>query len=255
MISEGPRVTHAGHCPKCQTAIPPEGVFCPACGLQVADVCAQCTRVLEAGWQYCPRCGRAATATGILTCPSCGTPVWPTQPHCSGCGAALQARCSRCGGLLMRDWKHCATCGQAADGTVAETLPSGRPAARTAAVSAAAEELNAAGIEAYGNDQFDEAISLFQRAIVRAPEVASYHTNLGVAYGEKDKDLEAYAEYRRALDLDPGQLQARLNIGYLYSERERYEQAREEWERLVATAPDSEEAQEARDNLNHLEEL
>jgi superkiller protein 3 len=155
----------------------------------------------------------------------------------------------------MRDWKHCATCGQAADTTAAEAVPSGQPAGRTAAVSAAAEELNAAGIEAYGNDQFDEAISLFQRAIVRAPEVASYHTNLGVAYGEKDKDLEAYAEYRRALELDPGQLQARLNIGYLYSERERYEQAREEWERLVATAPDSEEAQEARDNLNHLEEL
>ena len=155
----------------------------------------------------------------------------------------------------MRGWKHCASCGQAAGETAGQPPPAGTPPARPAAANAAAEELNAAGIEAYGNDQFDEAISLFQRAIVRAPEIAGYHTNLAVAYGEKNMDLEAYAEYRRALELDPGQLQARLNIGYLYSERERYEQAREEWERVVATAPDSEEAQEARDNLNHLEEL
>jgi tetratricopeptide (TPR) repeat protein len=242
-------------CPKCQAAIPPEGIFCPACRLQVADVCAQCTRTLEAGWQYCPRCGLAATITGLVNCPSCGEAVWPTQPFCSGCGSALHDRCARCGGFLMAGWKHCATCGQPADESAPPQARAAAPAARQVAPNAAAEELNAAGIAAYGNDQIDEAISLFQRAIVRSPEVASYHTNLAVAYGEKGMDLEAYAAYRRALDSDPNQLQARLNIGYLYSERERYEQAREEWERVVASAPDSEEAQEARDNLNHLEEL
>jgi len=245
-------------CPKCQTAIPPDGIFCPSCRLQVADVCAQCTRALEPGWQHCPRCGHAATATGLLSCAACGEAVWPTQPFCSSCGSSLHARCSRCGGLLMTGWRHCASCGQPVDTSAPEARrpPSEYPpAAVPAAVNAAAEELNAAGIQAYGNDQFDEAISLFQRAIVRAPNVASYHTNLAVAYGEKGMDLEAYTAYRRALELDPNQLQARLNIGYLYSERERYEQAREEWERVVAIAPDSEEAQEARDNLNHLEEL
>lgn len=255
MISEGPRLTQRNSCPKCQAVVPPDSVYCPACRLPIAGVCGQCTRALEPGWQYCPRCGLSATESGVLNCPSCGVSVWPTQPFCSGCGSALHARCERCGGLLMDDWAHCAACGQVVEGTEAAAPRAASPPVRPAATNAAAEELNAAGIEAYGNDQIDEAISLFQRAIVRAPEVASYHTNLGVAYGEKHMDFEAFAAYRRALDLDPNQLQARLNIGYLYSERERYEQARDEWERVVAIAPDSEEAQEARDNLNHLEEL
>jgi hypothetical protein len=230
----------------------------------VADICAVCTLFLEEGWEYCPRCGQSANVPGIVPCRQCGEPIWPNQPFCTECGTQAHARCAGCGGVLLSDWDFCNTCGTpieagAAGGTALAPQPAGDQTSPGAPGgerrNPEAEQLNAAGIEAYSSDQLDEAISIFQRAILRDPGVAGYHTNLGVAYGEKGMDYEAYAAYRRALELDPNEVQSRLNLGYLYSERERYAQAREEWERVIAVAPNSEEAQEARENLNHLDEL
>jgi predicted amidophosphoribosyltransferase len=250
----------ARKCPKCSTPVPADGAFCTACGMQVADVCAGCARVLEEGWQHCPRCGLSAHVAGILPCPGCGQPVWPMQAFCTDCGAPARPRCPGCGGALISSWDHCAACGAPIQENEAGPQTGLQPSATVAgapaaAASAEAEALNDEGTRAYEQDQLDEAISLFQRAILRVPQVAKYHTNLGVAYAEKGMDFEAYAAYRRALELDPEQPQLRLNLGYLYSERERYEQAREEWEKVIAMAPGSEEAQEARENLNHLDEL
>lgn len=191
---------------------------------------------------------------------------WPTHACCTECGGQVRSRCRACGTVLLSDWDFCAACGsptQAGEGVegdealspgLAVQLP-GEAAEADGTSHAEAAELNAAGAEAYADERIDEAVSLFRRAIIRAPNVANYHTNLGVAYGEKGMDLEAFAAYRRALELDPKDLQSRLNVGYLYSERERYTNAREEWERVIEIAPDSEEARDARENLNHLEEL
>jgi tetratricopeptide (TPR) repeat protein len=55
--------------------------------------------------------------------------------------------------------------------------------------------------------------------------------------------------------LNPGELSAYLNMGYLYNQQERQTEAREMWEKVVALAPDSEEADEARQNLKDLEEV
>lgn len=198
--------------------------------------------------------------TTTSACPNCGAPPSPDRPYCTRCGTQLLPTCSTCRAVLPEGASFCGACGaQAAvgmgGGPLPRTVAIGAVEEVSPAARAEAEELNAAGGEAYNGDQVDEAISLFQRAIVRAPDVARYHTNLGVAYSEKGMDYEAYTAYRRALELDPNELQARLNIGYLYSERERYEAAREEWERIVAAAPNSEEAQEAREMLNRQDEL
>jgi hypothetical protein len=44
-------------------------------------------------------------------------------------------------------------------------------------------------------------------------------------------------------------------MGYLYNQQERQNEARELWEKVIALAPDSEEAREARDNLKDLEDV
>jgi tetratricopeptide (TPR) repeat protein len=254
----------ARNCPGCATAIPEGGVFCPRCRLQVADACAFCGFVLQEGWQHCPRCGVSALLPHALLCPSCSEPLWPSGIFCTECGAQVRPRCAGCGGALMTDWDYCPGCGTptpANEEAVASGAPPAAPAPDSRVVPspvedlAEAERLNAAGIQAYESERLDEAIAYFQRAILRAPRVASYHTNLGVACGENGMDLEAYAAYRRALELDPNELQARLNLGSLYAERERYQQARDVWEGVIAAAPDSDEAREARDNLDSLDEL
>ena len=54
------------------------------------------------------------------------------------------------------------------------------------------------------------------------------------------------------MKINPRELPAYLNMGYLYNERERTSEAREMWEKVVQLAPDSDEANEARDNLRNL---
>ena len=86
-------------------------------------------------------------------------------------------------------------------------------------------------------------------------ENAGFWTNLGVAYGELDDDLQAFAAYRRAVELHPEEVAAYLNMGYLYNEREQTAEAREMWENVVRLAPDSAEAAEARRNLRFLDQI
>lgn len=117
------------------------------------------------------------------------------------------------------------------------------------------EDLNLAGARAYEAGDYQEAIRLFGEAVSAEPDNARYHTNLGVAYGEAGNDLQAFAAYRRAVELDPPDLAAYLNMGYLYNERERPTDAREMWEKVIALAPDSDEAADAREALENLEEV
>ncbi|MBI3911596.1 MAG: zinc ribbon domain-containing protein [Armatimonadetes bacterium] len=246
-------------CPRCGTALVAEGAWCTACGLQVRDCCWMCGRPLQADWRICPYCGTHAGEPAEAVCPQCNASVARGHGYCVRCGALVRPMCESCDRVLRREWKFCPDCGagaweeeEAGPDLPARPLPPEPPPADRAAE---AEQLNAAGVRAYEDDNLDEAISLFRRATRADATRAEYWVNLGIACGEKQHDLEAFAAFQRALELDPDDLQALLNMGYLYTERERYEEARQAYERLIALAPDSNEAQEARDNLEHLDEL
>lgn len=264
------------NCPKCATAIPPEGAWCPACGLQVEDICWQCGAVLAAEWSHCPRCGLSTGEPGAIPCPSCREPVARGFAYCPRCGAAARPLCSECGRPLRREWSFCPDCGTAAGAAAAAevdadeedvstgdrrqaTAPvrgpgagSGRPSSVS---SPEAEAFNKEGVRLYEADQLDAAIAAFRQAVALDPNNASFHTNLAVALDEKELDFEAFTEYQRAIELDPRQATALLNLGYLYSEDERYEEARQVWEQVIRIDPGSAEADEARQNLQNLDEL
>jgi tetratricopeptide (TPR) repeat protein len=273
VAGRGPAAAEAAarRCPKCGSAQPAEAAFCPACGLQSRDVCWDCGRALETEWRFCPACGSDAAELGVVPCPSCREPVARGYAYCPRCGAAARPICDECDRVLRRSWQFCPDCGAATaedevdGGGRLEREPGVRlePATpfpepsdvRAAGSTADAEALNQQGMEAYERERFREAIQCFQRAVEMDPNNATFHCNLAVAYGEERLDEEALASYQRCLALDSGNQTALVSLGYLYSERERYEEARDCWERAIRAAPNSPEADEARKNLESLEQL
>jgi Flp pilus assembly protein TadD len=165
---------------------------------------------------------------------------------------------------MRREWRFCTECGSPAGEAAADVLPEigTRRSAPVAAVSAApssanaqAAALNEQGIAAFQTDRFEEAARLFRQAVELDPTNAHLHARLAAALDEMDIDDEALAEYQRALELNPRETTALLNLGYLYSEQERYDEARELWEEVIRINPRSAEAKDARENLQHLDEL
>lgn len=257
-----------GHpCPQCRTLIPTEGCWCPNCGLQASDPCWECGRPLFGGARFCAYCGTPTTEPAVVECPSCKAVVARGHVFCQACGEQARVACQDCERPMRREWVQCPFCGgdrtshlRAGDElSGAVTLDGEAESAPRWEVRApgrqSGEELNAAGARAYEAGDYQEAIRLFRQALSAEPDNARYHTNLGVAYGETGDDLQAFTAYRRAVELDPPDLAAYLNMGYLYNERERPSEAREMWEKVIALAPDSDEAADAREALENLEEV
>jgi predicted amidophosphoribosyltransferase len=275
LVPAAPQARGAGEtmdekpCPKCGSGLPAGAAFCPVCGLQVLDVCWECGEPLRGDWAYCPRCGTNASETGVLPCPACREPVGRGHRYCAKCGAEARALCGQCGESMRREWRFCPECGTEA-GEEGETRGRGDAETRgqeepalpqtprpRAAASAAGEAaaLNDRGVAAYERDRFEEAIRLFRQAIAADPSDPSFYVNLAVALEEDEQTEEAIATYRQALELDPNSASTYLNLGYLFSEHERMAEAREAWEQVIRIDPRSAEAKEARDNLQHLDEL
>jgi tetratricopeptide (TPR) repeat protein len=183
--------------------------------------------------------------------------------------------CAQCGETLRREWRFCPECGTGVDAEEPEedveavtgltadrprqsesrVVGGARPAERSAGAGSDAAALSERGAAAYEAEQYGEAIRLFRQAIETDPGNVAFHINLAVALGEDGQTEDALATYRRALELDPRATGAYLNMGYLFSERERYDEAREAWEQVIRIDPRSPEAKEARESLQHLDEL
>jgi predicted amidophosphoribosyltransferase len=253
-------------CPRCQATVPAEGSWCPKCGLQVTDPCWECGRPLSSDDQFCAACGTPNTEPAVTPCPSCQASVARGYGYCASCGSQARPVCEECDRPLRREWSHCPSCGGAPAGQ-AESAPRhvarlrgdepDDPSAwlRTTPAPEEAESRNAAAVKAYERGSYREAVRLFREAVEAAPDNASYWTNLGVSYAQLDDDLQAFAAYRRAVELNPGETGAYLYMAELYMERERTEEARELWEKVIQIAPDSEEAEEARQNLRSADDV
>ncbi|HEU4752012.1 MAG TPA: zinc ribbon domain-containing protein [Armatimonadota bacterium] len=254
-------------CPKCRAAVPLDGSWCPSCGLQVSDPCWECGRALPQGANYCPQCGTPNTEPAVVQCGRCQAVVGPRQGYCTACGAQARLLCAECERPLRREWQFCPTCGgepaweeagvepQVAHLTGDEPDDPSAWLTTSPPPAADAERLNQQAVQAFEREDFREAARLFAQAAEADPRNASYRTNLGVALAEAGDEAGALEAYRDAVRLNPGELSAYLNMGYLYNQQERQTEAREMWEKVVALAPDSEEADEARQNLKDLEEV
>jgi predicted O-linked N-acetylglucosamine transferase (SPINDLY family) len=78
----------------------------------------------------------------------------------------------------------------------------------------------------------DVAVEYICRAIQLHPEVAVFHSNLGLAYRASQRLEEAEASFRRALELEPDSAEALYGVGVVYKDLGRVEEA-ETWLRKV----------------------
>lgn len=97
---------------------------------------------------------------------------------------------------------------------------------------------NNLGIAYMEKEQYDEAISQFEKAVQMDPTFEIGYYNLGVAYTGKGQYEEALARYQKVLQIDPDHAQTHFKLGSIYQRRGSYDLAMEEYKKAIETKPD-----------------
>lgn len=114
---------------------------------------------------------------------------------------------------------------------------------------------NAAAMVQLGNvyfdaEQFDNAITWYEKSLAVDPANADASTDLGVSYFYTDRPDQALAQFERSLSIDPNHTKTMLNKGIVLAfGKQDIRAASNEWKRVVTLAPESAEGQAARKML------
>ena len=133
--------------------------------------------------------------------------------------------------------------------------------ARVAALKEAAERnpKDAASRVELGNLHFDserfpEAAEWYETALTIDPRNVNASTDLGITYYYMKQADRALAQFDRSLAIDPKHSKTLMNIGIVRAfGKEDLDGAIKSWKRLIEIAPESEEAQRARQAIQALE--
>jgi len=102
-------------------------------------------------------------------------------------------------------------------------------------------------------DQQDDAVQWFQKALALDPENCKARSNLGNSYYSQQKYPDAMFEYRRAIEKDPNCYSAMYNIAVAFADAGLFRDAVTWWKKVEQTAPGTEAARSARENINILD--
>ncbi len=139
-------------------------------------------------------------------------------------------------------------------------LPSAEIQARIARIEAAVmtDPKNHDAWAALGNEYFDshqpqKAVTAYAKALALKPNDPNVLTDQGVMYRDLGQFDKAIANFQQANKLDPNHLQSLINIGVVYSSNlDKPAEAAKAWNKIIATAPNSEQAAQARQMLSQL---
>lgn len=243
------QTANALRCGECQEELQGTEGFCPACGAVAGSRCPLCGAALLPGWRHCARCGCEITEGDRLdlTCESCGGRVLAGYRHCPSCGEQRRPACPGCGQLLLRAWKCCPSCGRqlgrSGDQPEAEDRLS---------LSNLADQHNERGVDFLEEEDYERAAEEFQQAIELRRDDPIYYYNLGLAWENLGNDREAIHAYETAVRLDPGAAETHAALAGLYATKGRQSDAKKCWQAVIALAPDSDLAEEAKSALAQL---
>ena len=112
---------------------------------------------------------------------------------------------------------------------------------------AARAELNA-GVQAFRQENYEEAVGHFEQAVALDPEFVTAHLYLATAYaqtfvpGVDDPDNVVWAtkaldQYREVLQRKPSDMTAFKGIGFLELQLKNFDQAKENYQKAIAADP------------------
>jgi tetratricopeptide (TPR) repeat protein len=102
-------------------------------------------------------------------------------------------------------------------------------------------------------ERYDDAIKWYEEAVKLAPKDVDVSTDLGVSYYYSNQPDKALAQFDRSLKLNPKHAKTLLNIGIVKAfGKQDLDGASQAWQQVVASAPDSPEAQAAKRALDSL---
>lgn len=94
----------------------------------------------------------------------------------------------------------------------------------------------------YQENNREEAIAAFTRAVIHDPARAESYDGLGRALATKGKSREAIAAYRTALDLEPRRVDTTFNLAVAFQMSGQADEALRGWERTLKLDPNHAEA-------------
>ena len=103
-----------------------------------------------------------------------------------------------------------------------------------------------------GNDYFDtrqpqKAIDAYAHALELKPNNPNVLTDQGVMYRDIGQFDKAIANFQKANQIDPKHVQSLYNVGVVYlNDLKQPKKAMEAWNKVIQTAPQSEQASQAR---------
>ncbi|MDO8648651.1 MAG: tetratricopeptide repeat protein [Candidatus Peregrinibacteria bacterium] len=83
----------------------------------------------------------------------------------------------------------------------------------------------------------EEALPLFEEAVMRNPEYVDAYVNLGATYGRASRYDDAEDALKKALAIDPTEAQAHYNLAGVHQERANNEGAIQEYEKTIELRP------------------
>ena len=131
---------------------------------------------------------------------------------------------------------------------------------KTLVASAGSEPGNPAPRVQLGNLYFDaerytDAVQWYEDALRLQPKDANVSTDLGVAYYYTNQPDKAIEQFEQSLKIDPAHTKTMLNMGIVKAfGKQDLAGASAAWQQVIATAPNSPEAQAARKALEGLQQ-
>jgi tetratricopeptide (TPR) repeat protein len=105
-----------------------------------------------------------------------------------------------------------------------------------------AEEWLKKGNKAYDAKNYDEAISMYKKAIAINPDLAEPHANLGAVYAKKGMLDEAIAEYKKAIAINPDLAEPHVDLGIAYGKKGMLDESIAESKKVIAINPNDADA-------------
>jgi cytochrome c-type biogenesis protein CcmH/NrfG len=104
-------------------------------------------------------------------------------------------------------------------------------------------------------ERYTDAVQWYEEALRLQPADANVSTDLGVAYYYTDQPDKAIRQFEQSLEVDPKHTKTMLNMGIVKAfGKQDLAGASAAWQQVIATAPDSPEAQAARKALDGLQQ-